>query len=468
MSEPSTPLLLRGTLLVALAAAVPLPLLAAPAAHVEFTIGDAQLARPGAVAAPLTKGAEVNSGDTVLTNSGRVQLRFSDGAYVSLQPGSEFRIDDYRFDGKTDGTERGVFSLLKGGLRTITGLVGRTNRKAYQVNTSVATIGIRGTEYAIAYTNSITGSVGEGEVQACNAGGCGNFTSGESFFIPSPEIKPTLTYKKTDLPPQQPGDVPGGRFHSANDSTKVFPFQPFAAGDVVTPAGVPRSLSSGSLSSPPVTPITGAPLLDGVYAYNSSSPYYSALTNGFTSSQVVFDASGAVISLAGVLPAAPTTQFGNDGVIGWGQFVESSTLAPVHYAVGLPVSNLSDLVTARRVATYALLGATLPTDSASGAVVGKLDSFVLSVDFGQNNATGTMAMTLKAQQYQAQLTGSFDGPLYFGGSCTVGTCSVNGLGRPFGTDAVRFGAAYTINATPAAGGPFSAYGAAALRQTSLK
>jgi hypothetical protein len=466
MSKRHCPPALSGILL--LATAIPLPLLAAPAARVEFTIGNAQLARPGAATAPLIKGAEVNSGDTVLTNSGRVQLRFSDGAYVSLQPGSEFRIDDYRFDGKTDGSERGVFSLLKGGLRTITGLVGRTNRKAYQVNTSVATIGIRGTEYTIAYTHSITGSVGEGEVQACNAGGCANFTSGETFFIPAPEIKATLTFKKADLPPQQPGNVPGGRYQNANDQTQVNTSPPpTAAGDQTTETGTPLSLASSPPSTP--TPMTGPWMLDGVYAKSLFyPPSYYGTTNGFTNSKVVFDATGAVTDLAGIVPAAPATPFGNDGVIAWGQFLEGTSQLPLHYAVGLPVSNLSDLVTARRVATYQLLGATLPTDSTTGAVVGKLDSFVLTVDFGQNSATGTMAMTLKANPYQAQLTGSFDGPLYFGGSCTVGTCSVSGLGRPFGTDAVRFGAAYTVNATPATGGPFSANGAAALRQTSLR
>jgi hypothetical protein len=43
-----------------------------------------------------------------------VQLRFTDGAYVSLQPQTLFRVDDYRYDGKADGNERGFFSLLKG------------------------------------------------------------------------------------------------------------------------------------------------------------------------------------------------------------------------------------------------------------------------------------------------------------------------------------------------------------------
>ena len=57
------------------------------------------------------------------TSEGRAQLRFSDGAYVSLQPWSEFSIRDYRFDGKTDGAERGFFGLAKGAMRTVSGLI---------------------------------------------------------------------------------------------------------------------------------------------------------------------------------------------------------------------------------------------------------------------------------------------------------------------------------------------------------
>ena len=97
---------------------------------------------------PLGKGAEIGNGDTVRTGEGgRAQLRFTDGAMVSLQPQSEFRIDDYQYAGQTDGQEKGFFSLLKGGLRTITGWVGRTHRENYKVTTNVATIGIRGTEF---------------------------------------------------------------------------------------------------------------------------------------------------------------------------------------------------------------------------------------------------------------------------------------------------------------------------------
>src|SRR5436190_347651 len=117
----------------------------AAAARVDFVYGTVSVAGLDGREQPLVRGAELDNGDTVRTADGRAQLRFTDGAYVSLQPQSEFAIRDYRFDGKTDGTERGFFGLLKGAMRTVSGLVGRVNRDQYRVTTPTATIGIRGT-----------------------------------------------------------------------------------------------------------------------------------------------------------------------------------------------------------------------------------------------------------------------------------------------------------------------------------
>ena len=107
----------------------------------DFAIGDVAAVNKAGQSRPVAKGAEIEEGETINTNSGRTQLRFSDGAFVSLQPQSAFRIDQYRYDGKQDGSEKTFLSLLKGGLRTVTGLVGRSNKKNYQVSTTVATIG---------------------------------------------------------------------------------------------------------------------------------------------------------------------------------------------------------------------------------------------------------------------------------------------------------------------------------------
>src|SRR4051812_21385648 len=119
---------------------------AAAAGHVDFTIGGATVSGANGQQRPLAKGTELDTGDTVRTNQdGRTQIRFSDGAYVSLQPNTEFAIKDYNFEGKTDGSERGIFGLAKGAMRAVTGLIGRVNKKQYAIVTPTATIGIRGT-----------------------------------------------------------------------------------------------------------------------------------------------------------------------------------------------------------------------------------------------------------------------------------------------------------------------------------
>ena len=133
----------------------------APAARVDFAIGDVSATGADGKQRPIARGTVLESGEMVTTaGNGRAQLRFSDGGYTSLQPDTQFRIDDYRYDGVTDGQEKGFFSLLKGGLRTITGAIGRNNKSTYRVTTSTATIGIRGTEYLAEVTNSLTVSVG--------------------------------------------------------------------------------------------------------------------------------------------------------------------------------------------------------------------------------------------------------------------------------------------------------------------
>jgi len=112
---------------------------------VDFTIGGVTVTGADGRSRPAAKGLELQSGDRIVTADGRAQLRFTDGAYVSVQPNSDFSIREYQFDGKTDGKEKGVFGLVRGALRTVTGAIGRVNRGAYQIQTPTATIGIRGT-----------------------------------------------------------------------------------------------------------------------------------------------------------------------------------------------------------------------------------------------------------------------------------------------------------------------------------
>lgn len=55
------------------------------------------------------------------------------------------RISAYQAQGQDD--DKGVFSLLQGAFRSVTGWIGKHNPKSYQVRTPTATIGVRGTDH---------------------------------------------------------------------------------------------------------------------------------------------------------------------------------------------------------------------------------------------------------------------------------------------------------------------------------
>ena len=159
----------------------------------------------------LARNSSVLKGDTLKTaNNSHTQIRLKDGALISLRPNTEFRIADFRFNGSEDGTERGLFELIKGGFRTITGAIGHRNKQNYRVNTTVATIGIRGTHYGLVLctdgscatdgsnlADGLYGGVVDGAVVATNSTGEFNFTNDEYFLITSQTTKPTALLEPT-------------------------------------------------------------------------------------------------------------------------------------------------------------------------------------------------------------------------------------------------------------------------------
>ncbi len=96
----------------------------------------------------LEKGAELFAGDKVQTaEASLVQMRLHDGGYMSVRANTEMVIDRFEHDQKDPGKSNFLVSLLRGGFRSITGLIGRSNPNGYQIRTSTATIGIRGTDH---------------------------------------------------------------------------------------------------------------------------------------------------------------------------------------------------------------------------------------------------------------------------------------------------------------------------------
>ena len=124
---------------------------AAPAAIVTHLSGTLSVKKADGSTRILSQQSEVDNGDTLSTEKDSfARLKFTDGGEVTLRPNSVFKLEGYAFEESAPRQDSFLVSLLKGGLRTVTGAIGkRGNSEAYRMNTATATIGIRGTYYTV-------------------------------------------------------------------------------------------------------------------------------------------------------------------------------------------------------------------------------------------------------------------------------------------------------------------------------
>ena len=130
-----------------LATAQPAPDGTPDAAQVLRSEGSTMLVRGASYSTPVRPDVPIRSGDRIRTGpDGSVQLKFTDGGLMSIQPGSDFRVESYAY-GAT--RQRGFFELLQGSVRAVSGGIGKRDRDDWRLRTPTATIGIRGTEFSV-------------------------------------------------------------------------------------------------------------------------------------------------------------------------------------------------------------------------------------------------------------------------------------------------------------------------------
>lgn len=450
----------RTAMAAAIAACFPGAVLAAGVARVDFASGNVSAISPDGRSRALAKGAEIDVGETVATGQGRAQLRFADGAYMSLQPQTEFKVEAFKYSGRNEPSDGIVMNLLKGGLRTITGLLGRTNRNAYRLKTEVATIGIRGTEYSVRYTNSIEVYVADGAVSVENESGTFVVPGGTGVLVSNQNTPPQQTDQKPVLPPETPVD------QEQEEQTQ----QPQ---DPVNPI---------QEAFPPVTQT----ILTGSIEANWAASHWFTGPRADFNRPVTLDGSGALVSFFADLPefgpftfgtatvgTATAQSSGNDGIIAWGRWVGGTTggdqvgqeygsfsgldltafegtAHPLHYVVGLPATNIPTSGTA----TYSMIGATPP--SVTGFITSaSVNSSSIEVDFASssalfhlsmeiNGSTSTTGTGVPIMRDGAKLSGSSQMTMtdgVFGGACGA---QLTLSGFLAGNGASRAGMAYEI------------------------
>src|SRR3990167_5419134 len=120
--------------------------------HVVWVKGSFKAEVPGQSSRTLQRQSVIYLHDTLTTSaSSQAQIVFTDNSLMVFRPQTVFRIDNYHFDTKNPTAKNGKYGmkLVKGGLRTVTGWIGKSQPDNYKINTPVATIGVRGTEFSV-------------------------------------------------------------------------------------------------------------------------------------------------------------------------------------------------------------------------------------------------------------------------------------------------------------------------------
>ncbi|MCZ2721345.1 FecR family protein [Marinomonas sp. 15G1-11] len=138
------------------------------AGEVSFVIGKAYLSNPthDKKQVRVKNGTPIFEGDHIVTaNGGHVHIRFIDDGMVSVRPNSALAIDYYQYDATNPKASVIRFDLSKGVARSISGKGAKAARDKFRLNTPIAAIGVRGTDFVVsAKSHLIQAVVNEGAI----------------------------------------------------------------------------------------------------------------------------------------------------------------------------------------------------------------------------------------------------------------------------------------------------------------
>ena len=111
-------------------------------------------------------GSQVSVHDQIVTSAnGHVHIRFVDDALVSVRPNSRLEILRYDYDPAQPALSSVKFDLIEGVTRAISGKAAKAARQRFRLNTPIAAIGVRGTDFTVsAEAGSTRALVNEGTI----------------------------------------------------------------------------------------------------------------------------------------------------------------------------------------------------------------------------------------------------------------------------------------------------------------
>jgi hypothetical protein len=180
-------------------------------AIVTSVAGSAQVSTGASSPRTLREGDELRQGDTVSTgaNSSLV-LKFDDGEVAALTQNSRMSITAYEYQPEAR-TGNVLLSLISGGMRAITGLIGRTQPERVAYRAATTTIGIRGTDIdVITDGTNVAVFVHEGEIRFSYQGNSIDVRAGQAAFTANGQLHPGISSDVLrQLPPYLQGSATG-------------------------------------------------------------------------------------------------------------------------------------------------------------------------------------------------------------------------------------------------------------------
>jgi hypothetical protein len=157
----------------------PTPFATVLRARGQITLGEGVSSKSLAVGDTVWAGQRLRA-----DKNGEALLKTADAGFVALRPGAELIIERYAARGLEDDTL--TLRLVRGGLRMVTGWIGKFKKKNYQISTTWGTVGIRGTDHEpYVLTADLAGemSQAEGTYDKVNAGGTTLESNGGSVDV---------------------------------------------------------------------------------------------------------------------------------------------------------------------------------------------------------------------------------------------------------------------------------------------
>lgn len=123
---------------------------------IVFASGEVHLANAGAARTPKV-GEPIKQGDELITKAdGYIYVKTRDQGFVSLRPNTAVQFDIYEYAADKPQESRIKTTLKYGVLRSVSGVGAQSAKDKYRLNTPVAAIGIRGTDFTVFANAEVT------------------------------------------------------------------------------------------------------------------------------------------------------------------------------------------------------------------------------------------------------------------------------------------------------------------------